>query len=119
MHITKKAYELSLDKHFSVVSSEQKWDDYIKATIVKESLVALKNDSNSSKSLLRSNIDSLQKCYDGIIQIDTDKFEKIELSKIEMSVMFLNQPYSKLEPDFPILTDDHFLDYGSKVVFND
>ena len=36
-----------------------------------------------------------------------------------MSVMFLNQPYSKLEPDFPILTDDHFLDYGRKVVFSD
>ena len=119
MHITKKAYELGLDEHFSVVSSEQKWDDYIKATIVKESLVALKNDSNSSKSLLRSNIDSLQKSYDDIIQIDTDKFEKIELSKIDMSVMFLNQPYSKLEPDFPILTDDHLLDYGSKVVFSD
>ena len=33
--------------------------------------------------------------------------------------MFLNQPYSKLEPDFPILTDDHLLDYGSKVVFSD
>ena len=45
--------------------------------------------------------------------------EKIELSKIDMSVMFLNQPYSKLEPDFPILTDDHFLDYGRKVVFSD
>ena len=119
MHITKKAYELGLDKHFSVVSSEQKWDDYIKATVVKNKLVALKNDSNSTTGLLTDNIDSLQSGYDGIIQIDTDKFEKIELSKIDMSVTFLNQPYSKLEPDFPILTDDHFLDYGSKVVFND
>ena len=64
-------------------------------------------------------LDSLQNHYSSIIKIDTDKFEKINLSTVDMSVTYSNQPYAKLEPDFPILTDDHRLDYGEKVVFND
>ena len=57
--------------------------------------------------------------YSNIIKIDTDKFEKIKLSTVDMSVMYSNQPYTKLEPDFPIITNDHVLDYGQKVNFLD
>ena len=64
-------------------------------------------------------VDSLQNEYSNIIKIDTDKFEKIKLSTVDMSVMYSNQPYTKLEPGFPIITNDHVLDYGQKVNFLD
>jgi hypothetical protein len=36
-----------------------------------------------------------------------------------MNVNYSNQAYTKLEPSFPILTDDHLLDYGQKFSFDD
>ena len=72
---------------------------------------------NDFKSL-SSKIDSLQKHYSGIIKIDTDKFEQIKLTSIDMNVIYTNQAYPLIEPSFPILTDDHVLDYGQKHTFN-
>ena len=67
---------------------------------------------------LVSKIDSLQKSYSNIIKIDTDKFEQIKLTGIDMNVIYTNQAYPLIEPSFPILTDDHLLDYGKKYNFN-
>ena len=61
-------------------------------------------------------IDSLQKKYSNIIKIDTDKFEKIKLTSIDMNVIYTNQAYPLIEPSFPILTDDHLLDYGKNII---
>jgi len=36
-----------------------------------------------------------------------------------MNVNYSNQAYSKLEPSFPVLTNDHILDYGKKVKFGE
>ena len=63
--------------------------------------------------------DSLQIKHSGSIKIDTDKFDQIELSNVDMSVMYTNQPYAKLEPNFPIITNDHLLDYGQKFNFDE
>ena len=68
--------------------------------------------------ILVNKIDSLQKQYSNIIKIDTDKFEKIKITNIDMNVVFTNQAYPIFEPAFPILTDDHILDYGQKYNFN-
>jgi hypothetical protein len=68
---------------------------------------------------MKVKVDSLQSIYSNVIKIDTDKFEKINLSSVDMNVNFSNQPYAKVEPSFPVLTDDHLMDYGSKVIFND
>ncbi|MDC0164901.1 hypothetical protein OAI82_00810, partial [bacterium] len=67
---------------------------------------------------LSSKIDSLQKLHSSIIKIDTDKFEQIKLTSIDMNVIYTNQAYPLIEPSFPILTDDHVLDYGKKHNFN-
>ena len=64
-------------------------------------------------------VDSLQKVYSKVIKIDTDKFKKTSLSTIDMNVNYSNQAYSKLEPSFPVLTNDHILDYGKKVTFGE
>tara|TARA_B100000579_G_scaffold360147_1_gene317273 strand:- start:199 stop:885 length:687 start_codon:yes stop_codon:yes gene_type:complete len=116
-HITKKAYELNMQNNFETISTELKWGDYIKSTIIKNNISNYNNNLKSPTSHLINKIDSLQNNYSDIIKIDTDKFEKIKLSKIDMSVMYSNQAYTKPEPSFPILTSDHKLDYGKKHVF--
>ena len=119
LYITKEAYNLGLDKNILVINNEKKWEDYIKSLSL-NSLLNKKHSSNPtpSKDLIMI-VDSLQNEYSNIIKIDTDKFEKIKLSTVDMSVMYSNQPYTKLEPDFPIITNDHVLDYGQKVNFLD
>ena len=113
-HITNKAYELNYDKKINILNIKNKWEDHIKSIVYKTEFY----DSKSFKSLSKK-VDSLQIIYSDMIKIDTDKFEKIKLSSIDMNVNYSNQAYSKIEPGFPILTDDHLLDYGEKVTFND
>ena len=118
-HITEKAYELRLEKNKTVTQIEQKWEDHIKSTNFKNQYF----NSIKSNELLFNNttmqVDSLQKVYSKVIKIDTDKFKKISLSTIDMNVNYSNQAYSKLEPSFPVLTNDHILDYGKKVTFGE
>lgn len=118
-HITKKAYDLGYDENQSIKIIKEKWNDHIKSTIYKKEYFGLQNDKSASLNILSNKIDSLQILYSDVIKIDTDKFEKIQLSSIDMNVNYSNQAYTKLEPSFPILTDDHLLDYGQKFSFDD
>tara|TARA_Y100001970_G_scaffold24741_1_gene29554 strand:- start:858 stop:2333 length:1476 start_codon:yes stop_codon:yes gene_type:complete len=119
MHITIRAYDLGLDKNINIINSKEKWEDHIKSIVMKNKFISILDTNNSEMGILNQNIDSLQSYYSHIIKIDTEKFEKIDLTRIDMNVMYSNQPYSKLEPDFPVLTNDHLLDYGEKIIFND
>ena len=113
-HITKRAYKLNFDKKVNISNIKEKWEDHIKSTIYKKEFY-----DSKSFNILSTKIDSLQLIYSDMISIDTDKFEKVKLSSIDMNVNYSNQAYSKIEPSFPILTDDDLLDYGKKVSFND
>ena len=125
MHITKQGYDLGLDQNINVKSETNKWQDYIKSELIKTKYAksfqknSNSNDRNNQYKLITNKIDSLQKAYSNKIKINTDKFEEIELLSIDLFGMYSNQAYNNLEPPFPILTDDHLLDYGSKIVTND
>ena len=122
MHITKQGYNLGLDQNINVKSETNKWQDYIKSELIKTKYTKSfqkNSNSNNQYKLITSKIDSLQKAYSNKIKINTDKFEEIELLSINLFGMYSNQAYNNLEPPFPILTDDHLLDYGSKIVTND
>jgi len=125
MHITKQGYDLGLDQNINVKSETNKWQDYIKSELIKTKYAksfqknSNSNDRNNQYKLITNKIDSLQKAYSNKIKINTDKFEEIELLSINLFGMYSNQAYNNLEPPFPILTDDHLLDYGSKIVTND
>ena len=115
--ITEQAYRLDYDKDKDVVKVENKWKDFISSSIMKNVFTdGLSNREAFIK--LASKIDSLQKLHSDIIKIDTDKFEQIKLTSIDMNVIYTNQAYPLIEPSFPILTDDHVLDYGQKYNFN-
>ena len=60
-------------------------------------------------------IDSLQAKYNNDIEIDTDAFEKIKLTRIDMFVIQRNAPFPVIVPSFPLLTTDNQLDYGRKI----
>ena len=60
-------------------------------------------------------IDSLQNKYSNIIKINTDMFEKIEITSTDMLVTERGLPYPFIVPSFPIITSDDKLDYGSKM----
>ena len=115
-HITKKAYELGYDKEYEVLSVEQKWSDYIKS--VKHNKTGFNVLERPKKEMVKK-IDSLKIIYSDLIKIDTDKFEKTQLTKTDMNVIYSNQAYAQLEPPFPLLTENHLLDYGQKVTFDD
>lgn len=116
--ITKEAYKNDLDKMFDISQVEKKWKDHIAASIIKNKLNKKTLNKDEFFSSLVTKIDSLQRQYSNIIKIDTDKFEKIKITNIDMNVVFTNQAYPIFEPAFPILTDDHILDYGQKYNFN-
>jgi hypothetical protein len=113
------AYILHLDNDQSIKIIKEKWNDHIKSTVYKKKYFGLQYDKTVPLNVISEKIDSLQIVYSDMIKIDTDKFEKIQLSSIDMNVNYSNQAYTKLEPSFPILTDDHVLDYGQKVSFDD
>ena len=119
VHITQKAYGLDFDNHNSVIRIRNKWADYIKSTVYQKKYLSSRGAQKERLSFMKVKVDSLQSIYSNVIKIDTDKFEKINLSSVDMNVNFSNQPYAKVEPNFPVLTDDHLMDYGSKVIFND
>jgi len=60
-------------------------------------------------------IDKLQDEYDSSIFINTDLFERIKISKVDMFVTQNNVPYPVVVPNFPSYTDDSYLNYGSKL----
>ena len=60
-------------------------------------------------------VDKLQEKYSDEIYINTDLFEKIKISKVDMFVTQNNVPYPVVVPNFPSYTDDRYLNYGSKL----
>ena len=92
------------------------WDD---AYASKRYLSYVVNNSNLARekkySLKNGIIDSLQNKYSNIIKINTDMFEKIEITSTDMLVTERGLPYPFIVPSFPIITSDDKLDYGSKM----
>ncbi|MBI1938336.1 MAG: hypothetical protein HYS25_09425 [Ignavibacteriales bacterium] len=121
--LTKEAYAKGYDDVPGVVRDNQMWKDnlnslYEKYRILKEagkdSLFA-SNYQEVIKSTLNPYVDSLQYKYSDKIFINTDLFNNIKLTKIDLSVTYANSPFSQVVPNFPLVTTDNKLDYGSAV----
>mgnify|MGYP001345273064 FL=1 len=118
-HITQKAYELGYDQHEIVIQNKLKWEDYVKSKVMEFKMRNTDHDSHNtllpSETMIRT-VDSLQIKYSDQIKINTDMFEKLELTQIDMFAFLTNDAYPIAEPSFPILTKDHILDYGSQII---
>ena len=112
--LTERAYDMSLDKSFEVAQSASIWKDSFLA--YQSSLLFDQSASNENRHIkMKPIIDKLQDKYDKNIFINTDLFEKIKISKVDMFVTQNNVPYPIMVPNFPSYTDDSYLDYGSKI----
>jgi len=61
-------------------------------------------------------IDSLQAKYSDMIRINTDAFENIRLTNIDLFALQKGVAYPVVSPAFPLLTTDSRLDYGSRLI---
>ncbi len=111
--INKECYKKGLEKDWRVKSNVSMWHD---AYASKRFISIFNKDSNNSENVLYNDlIDSLQNKYSNKIKINTDIFEKTELTSTDMIVTQRGLAYPIIVPSFPILTSDDQLNYGSKI----
>jgi len=121
-YLTQKAYESHYDNEPYVKRVEIMWKDHINALYEKDRLLRnyMVDSSRTSnyiqlvETYLNPVVDSLQNAYSEIIEIDMDLFKSISISRIDMLAVQDYMPYPVTTPSFPLLTNDHILDYGTR-----
>ncbi len=119
-YLTEEAYKDGLDKLESIQRNMEMWQDNMLATYMVKNFLDnsgfdqdfSKNYMSAIKNYLNPYIDSLQAKYSDQIEINTDEFEKIELTRIDLVALQDNVPYPQVVPGFPILTTDNQMNYG-------
>jgi hypothetical protein len=122
-YITEEAYERGYDKVDVVRRNVRMWRDNLLFMYQRNRFLDSLGQSSRFKTQpeeiikahLNSYVDSLQMKYAPLIEIDTDSFEAIELTNIDLFVIQENVPYPVIVPGFPVITTDDKLDYGRKM----
>ncbi len=123
IYLTKEAYKSGYDKHPGVIHDVSMWQDHYgylfnKSRYLNSVIPDSLNNYNTLQLVehfLNPYIDSLQKKYSNQIQINMQAFEKINLTKIHMAVLQEKMPYAQVVPDFPVVTTNFRLDYGTRM----
>lgn len=122
-YITEEAYKKGYDRVNIVERNVSIWRDYLLALYHRNQYMeSIEKKENFNKDYLRiieqylnPYIDSLQEKYNDMIKINTNQFEEIQLTRIDLFVMQNKAPFPFVVPSFPILTTDNKLDYGRKM----
>jgi len=119
-YVTREAYKKGYDEVSEVQRNVVMWSDYLLSLYQKNRFLATIDGKDKDYLYvithhLNAYVDSLQKKYHDVIEIDTDNFEGIQLSRIDMFVIQRNVPFPIIVPGFPLLTTDNKLDYGRKM----
>ena len=120
-YITEYAYKKGYDKIPVVQRNYNMWKDAITAKYFVTEYLKNQNIPDSLSDLevidkyLNPLVDSLQKKYSKNIFIDTEAFNKIKLSRIDLFVYQKNVPFTIVVPSFPKYTTDPWLNYGNKL----
>lgn len=122
-YIADDAYRKGYDKAPAVQRNRAMWQDHYLALYQKNQyLTSINADEEDYLDLielyLNTYVDSLQKKYNDIIEIDTDAFEQIKLTRIDLFVLQKNVPFPIIVPSFPLITTHNKLDYGRKMETN-
>ena len=99
------------------------WEDAMLGTyhrnnyldLIKKKKDFIENHIDVLESHLNDYVNSLQKKYNDVIEINLEEFNKIELTRIDMFVLQKFEPYPIIVPPFPIVTSDHRFDYGKEM----
>ena len=118
IEITKYCYEKKYEQSSAVKLNRELWYDSSIARYHRDILFKEKgflyDDPEGVAKRMNPLVDSLQTIYSDQIEIDTDLFESIELTSIDMTVIQQGAPFPKVVPPFPIFTNDNRLDYGRR-----
>ncbi|MCF7741465.1 MAG: hypothetical protein K9N00_06685 [Candidatus Marinimicrobia bacterium] len=119
-YLTKEAYKQNLDEVSIVSRNYNMWKDHLAGMYMfgnyQKKLQVDSTDKSQEKIINKyynPYIDSLQKKYSSMIEINADVFNDIEITKMQMIANKTNAPFPILVPPFPVLTNDHKMDYGS------
>tara|TARA_B100000131_G_C18122221_1_gene613341 strand:- start:2653 stop:4005 length:1353 start_codon:yes stop_codon:yes gene_type:complete len=119
--LSDKASEYNYENHPIVLKEVEVWMDYALAIDKRNQIlhdnIELKQYDNEYKfieNVLNKESELLFEKYSDNIVIDVDMFNSIDLSRIDMMVINLNQPYQLTVPLFPKLTIKNNLNYGVK-----
>jgi len=119
-YITEDAYKRGYDKEQYVTRNLQMWKDnllalYQKQEYLKSVNCKTKDQFQTITKTLDPYVKQLHEKYNEYIKIDVEKFENIQLTKIDMLVTQQNVPFPIVVPGFPQLTTYNKLDYGKKM----
>jgi len=119
-YVTREAYERGYDSVGAVTGNAKMWQDYLLAMYQKNQYLKSVNASETDfmkliDAHLNQYVDSLQTKYFHQIEIDTDAFEQIQVTGIDLFALQKNVPFPIVVPGFPLLTTDNKLDYGKKM----
>ncbi|MBC7188244.1 MAG: hypothetical protein H5U38_14565 [Calditrichaeota bacterium] len=122
-YIAQEAYKRGYDKALSVQRNVQMWQDHILALYQRNLFLRARGQEDDLSQVnvavieqhLNPYVRELQKKYSDQIEIDTDRFERLKLTRLDMLVLQRGAPYPVVVPMFPLLTTLHPLDYGRKM----
>ncbi len=122
-YLAEVAYKKGYDRVETVQRNVEMWKDNLLFLYqLNAHLKAIGKHQNFSKDYfkiveadLNPYVDSLQAKYRNQIEINTEAFEKIKLTNIDMLAVQSNVPFPIVVPGFPVITTAHQLDYGKKM----
>ena len=120
-YLTAEAYKMGYDKEPTVLLERYLWEDHLYASlkkdqVLKEKGLGTENDEDNL-NVMNDYIGVLQEKYSDQIIINFRQFNKINLSHIDMVALKPSAPYGHPVPSFPILTQDHSIDYGKEIQY--
>jgi len=124
-YLTEEAYQQNINKVDVIQRNYNMWHDHIVGMYqFEQHLKTVETDTTIDtqqkymKTYLNPYTRSLQQKYSDQIEINQKVFDSIELTRTQMIVYKTNAPFPVVVPPFPIVTDEHKMDYGKKMVQN-
>ena len=118
-YLTKEAYARKIDQVNIVSRNYNMWKDHMAGMYMFEQYQkgleidsTIQTEESAISQYYNPYIDSLQNKYSDIIEINDEIFNDIELTRIQMVAYKTNAPFPILVPPFPVVTNDHKMDYG-------
>jgi hypothetical protein len=120
-YIIREAYQRGYEEVSMVQRTVNMWNDNLLSLYHREKFlksiadISGKDQLQVINSYLDPYVQSLQKKYEDVTEINTDAFEKINLTSIDMFVIQKDMPFPVVVPSFPHLTTYDKLDYGRQL----
>jgi hypothetical protein len=117
-YVNEDAYQKGYDQIPQIQEVYHMWKDNLLALFARgEYLKSIGVTGGKPIEIIENHLNgyvaALQQKYSDIIEIDIDKFNELQLTRIDLFVTQKNVPYPIVVPSFPELTTLHLLNYGS------